>query len=570
MAVWNSPPRTHYCRNLAAALLLAAGVTGCGARSLPSAAAPPSLPPSAPLPAQRQTPLRDPVETLLARAGADFERGKRELGEGHLSEARAVFDAALDLLLDAPTELADDPRVRASVDQLTDQISALELAAFSSGDAFAEPLYEPAPIDELLSEATEHQLVPAPTAQTEATVLADLVSHAHDIDIPLNAKVLSYVELFQGRLRAWFAESLERGTKYLGMIQGVLKAEGLPLDLAFVPLVESAFKPNAQSRARARGVWQFMSGTGRENGLHQNWYIDERADPEKATAAAAKYLRTLALQFDGDWHLALASYNGGPGRLQRAIKRSGRRTFWDLASTSRYLPRETREYVPMILAAMIVGRNPGAYGFDIRPATPLAYERVAVPGAVDLRKVAEWTGTAIDDIRALNPELRRATTPAHAAGYEVKVPVGTAEPLRARLSETPAAELAAFKWHLVRRGETLASLAGRYAVRRTDLAEANGLTARARLRPGTELIIPQSASDSANRPAWTAAAAPPDNGTDAGRIVYRVRRGDTLVAIARSHETTVEAIKTWNNLTSSRLMPGDRLTIYSGRASADQ
>ena len=150
------------------------------------------------------------------------------------------------------------------------------------------------------------------------------------------------------------------------MIQSVFRAEGLPLDLAYVPLIESAFKPTALSRAKAQGVWQFMRGTGLENGLEHDWYIDERADPEKATLAAAKYLKTLYRMFD-DWHLAMASYNGGPGRVQRAIKRSRpRRLLGALTATTRFLPRETRDYVPMILAAVIIAKNPAQYGFDVR------------------------------------------------------------------------------------------------------------------------------------------------------------------------------------------------------------
>src|SRR2546430_13561374 len=171
-------------------------------------------------------------------------------------------------------------------------------------------------------------------------------SDLHDIPIPLNQRVLSYIELFQGRLHDFIEEGMKRGSKYLPMIQNVFRAEGLPLDLAYVPLVESAFKPNALSRVKAKGVWQFMTGTALENGLRRDWYIDERSDPEKATVAAAKYLRTLSGIFNGDWHLALASYNGGPGRLQRAVKAARIDDFWKLAEKPKVLPRETREYVP--------------------------------------------------------------------------------------------------------------------------------------------------------------------------------------------------------------------------------
>src|ERR1051325_8117256 len=173
------------------------------------------------------------------------------------------------------------------------------------------------------------------------------------------------------------------------MIQNVFRAEGLPLDLAYVPLVESAFKPNALSRVKAKGVWQFMAGTAMENGLHRDWYIDERSDPEKATVAAAKYLRTLNNMFHGDWHLALASYNGGPGRGQRAMRQSGREDFLGVSAHTRYLPRETRDYVPLILAAIIIARNPAQYGMDIEPLEAPAFEKVTLPKAVDLRRIAE-------------------------------------------------------------------------------------------------------------------------------------------------------------------------------------
>src|SRR5918994_4983868 len=169
-----------------------------------------------------------------------------------------------------------------------------------------------------------------------------------------------------------------RRARYLPMIQDVFRAEGLPLDLAYVPLIESAFKPTAVSRAKAKGIWQFMRGTALENGLTHDWYIDERAEPEKATRAAAKYLKTLNGMFKGDWHLALASYNGGPGRVQRAVKRAGAADFWKLSASSRYLPRETRDYVPLILAAIIIARNPAQYGLDVIEPEITRSERVAV------------------------------------------------------------------------------------------------------------------------------------------------------------------------------------------------
>jgi membrane-bound lytic murein transglycosylase D len=210
----------------------------------------------------------------------------------------------------------------------------------------------------------------------QGSVQVDLKRGGLDIPTPLNRRVLAYIDLFQGRLHDFIEEGMKRGSRYLPMIQGVLRAEGLPLDLAYVPLVESAFKPNALSKASAKGVWQFMKGTALENGLRHDWYIDERSDPEKATVAAANYLKTLANLFDGDWHLALASYNGGPGRLQKAIKRVGVNDFWALAGKPKVLPRETREYVPMILAAIVIARNPAQYGFSFEPEQEPAFDTV--------------------------------------------------------------------------------------------------------------------------------------------------------------------------------------------------
>src|SRR5262245_38644505 len=323
---------------------------------------------------------------------------------------------------------------------------------------------EPAPIDELLAISTAES--PTARPEIEKTVALDLETNSHDIDIPLNDRVLSYVELFTGRLKGYLEEGLGRGARFLPMIQDVFRAEGIPLDLAYVPLIESAFKPNALSRAKAKGIWQFMRGTALENGLQHDWYIDERSDPDKATRAAAKYLKTLYGMFD-DWHLALASYNGGPGRVQRAMQRSGRSDFWSLAASSRYLPRETRDYVPLILAAVIIARNPSQYGMNIQPLDIPVVETVSLSTAVDLRRVAEWAGTSVETIQELNPELRRWTTPLRATEYELKVPQGTAAVVTERLAALPSDEPAPLNHYTVKKGDTLLSIFKKLKMRRS-------------------------------------------------------------------------------------------------------
>jgi membrane-bound lytic murein transglycosylase D len=556
------------CDRLVTSVVIAAAVStvaACG--SAPRAQMPAATPPVAArqaVPAPPPPPP-DPVAALLATSTRHFEQGERELALGHLTSARLEFDRALEILLEAPLGIRADGRVRDHYDRLIDRISAHESIALAAGDGFAEKPAEAAPIDELLA-TSAFTTTPAPP-ELEAikdVVTADLAANQHDIPIPLNERVLAYVELFQGRLRDWFEAGLRRGTQYLPMIQQVFRAEGLPLDLAYIPLIESAFKPTALSRAKAKGVWQFMRGTALENGLKHDWYIDERADPEKATRAAAKYLRTLNRMFEGDWHLAMASYNGGPGLVQRALKRSGATDFWDLSTgNARYLPRETREYVPMILAAIILARNPAQYGFDVVPETPRAFDVVTVSRPVDLRRVAEWTGASIDDIQALNPELRRWTTPVRSANYAIKVPEGTGARLQAKLAASPPTEFTALKWHTVKRGDTIASLARRFSVGRADLAEANGLSARSKLRSGQELVIPRAPTPLlSQRPAEARLArATAKSGTPARRLTYRVRSGDTLIAIARQFHVDVDDLKSWNGMRGSRLAVGDVLTI---------
>jgi membrane-bound lytic murein transglycosylase D len=329
--------RRRWIRHLVVAFLPFAVACGSSHKSNSVKATPEARPVEAP--AVQPAPVQDPVLTLISASNGHFQAGQRELEQGHLDAAKVEFDRAIDMLLESPYGARTEPRIREHFDRLVDRISAYEVKALAEGDGFTEKKYEAASIDQLLAETTTFGPPPAPPELTD-TVASDLETSDHDIPIPLNQRVLAYIELFQGRLHDFIEEGMIRGGKYLPMIQSVFRAEGLPLDLAYVPLVESAFKPNALSRANAKGVWQFMVGTGAENGLRRDWYIDERSDPEKATVAAARYLQTLAKMFDGDWHLALASYNGGPGRMQRAIKRAGGiDDFWMLSAKSKLLPR---------------------------------------------------------------------------------------------------------------------------------------------------------------------------------------------------------------------------------------
>jgi membrane-bound lytic murein transglycosylase D len=559
-------------------------VTACGSSLrtqgpvvTPTPAAPATVAASvAPTSVTQAAPVDDPVLVLISASDRHFKAGQKELEQGHFEAAKQEFNRAVDVLLESPYGARTEPRIREHFDRLVDRISTYEVRALAAGDGFTEKRYEPASIDELLALSTTFGTPPAPPGLKDA-VQSDLQTVKHDIPIPLNQRVLSYIDLFQGRLHDFIEEGMKRGSKYLPMIQSVFRAEGLPLDLAYVPLVESAFKPNALSRVKAKGVWQFMTGTALENGLRRDWYIDERSDPEKATLAAAKYLRTLSRIFDGNWHMALASYNGGPGRLQRAVRKSGIDDFWKLAEQPKALPRETREYVPMILAAIVIARNPAQYGFDFEAQEPDLFDKVTLPRPVDLRRVAEWTDTSIDEIQALNPELRRWTTPVKDTKYQLKVPAGTAHIVSSRLTNAPPLDLASLKYYTVKRGETLPLIARKLHVSKADLAEANYLAAAARLTAGQKLMVPHEASvlmaARTDRPAPATEArttvahagqlARPAANSNRIKGSYEVKRGDTLASIARLYKTTVASIKSWNpRLPSSKLTAGQRLTVY--------
>jgi len=582
-------------RSAAAGLIFVATLTtACGSNPKPKSPAPAPAPaaaqtPAAPQPSQPQDPIAKLIETSQQR----FDAGERELKMGHLERARIEFDRAVELLLESPYGARTDARLREHFDRLVDRINAYEVTALAQGDGFSEKGSEPASIDELLKIATFPK--PAPGADTEKAVKADLAATEHDVPIPQNDRILAYVELFQGRLHDYIQESLTRGTKYLPMIQNVFRAEGVPLDLAYIPVIESGFKTNALSKASARGPWQFMKPTAADHGLKTDWYVDERSDPEKATIAAAKYLKTLYQMFGQDWHLVLAAYNGGLGRLQRAMKRSGQDDFWELASSTRYLPRETREYVPLILAAIIVAKNPAQYGFNVTPEDPISYEKVTVPRAIDLRRVAEWTGRSIDEIQALNPELRRWTTPLKSE-YELKVPVGTANAFSARLASAGPNELVSLTYYTVKRNESLATIAKKLGVGRVDLAEANNLSTKSRVRTGQALVVPRapttllatnsrptaptevasraisgpaslpasSMAEPATAPATRDKVEPASRVAASTRAVtYRVKRGDTLFGIAQLFDTTVDKIKSLNRLKSNVITPGTRLKIVA-------
>jgi peptidoglycan lytic transglycosylase D len=328
---------------------------------------------------------------------------------------------------------------------------------------------------------------PVSLPETGWTPLPSAPSEAFRGGVPLelNDAVRATIHLYRNGMRDWFSGALSRGGRYLPAIREAFEAEGLPPELAYVALVESEFRSAAISGAKAKGFWQFMPATGRRFGLAQDSWVDERSDTEKATRAAAQYLRHLHEVFE-DWNLALAAYNAGEGRVRRAIRRHGTNDFWELAR-ARALPRETRDYVPRVQAAILMGRAPQRYGFEIDPAAPQPVDTVQVDGPFALRDVARCTGLDMETLQDLNPELIKPATPAHRA-FDLKVPQGRADGAAACLGS-----VIRVKTHVVRcGGATLASVAEQTGTRVADLARVNGLVThrKMKLARGTELIIP--------------------------------------------------------------------------------
>jgi membrane-bound lytic murein transglycosylase D len=495
---------------------------------------------------------------LIAEADAHLAKGLAESKQGHLGSAREEFDRAVDLYLGAPGGAYATPRLADAYRRTLETIQVHDLETLAAGDGFTETPAEPASIDDL----QDLSVPPTPSDEMRKLAMETITQTAPaDLPIEINDDVLACIDLYQGPLREWFAAALERGGRYLPHIREVFASEGVPQDLAYLALVESAFKTGALSRAKAKGVWQFIPETGRRFGLTQDWWVDERSNPEKSTRAAARFLKELHDMF-GDWNLAMAAYNWGPGRVSRALDRTGGEDYWSIRRTG-YMPRETRNYVPMIHAAIVLAKAPEKYGFEITPEPALTYETVAVKEATDLRLVAECMGTGVWAVQQLNPELRRLATPNRS--FPLKVPTGRAEGVQKCLDEIPASKRVTFRTHTVARGQTLSSVARMYGAKVADVASANDLGSGKRLAKGTELIIPVARTAAVKPPATTRApqtASASEIPAPPVRIEHLVKSGDTLATIASRYGTTIRQLMAWNKLRGTRLAAGLTLTIY--------
>lgn len=439
--------------------------------------------PGLPQAVQAQTPVGW-LAVLLREADWHFQAGRKAYQEGDFAQARREFDRALDILL-APTEDADSlerAAIERKIEQLVQQIYRYDLGGLGAAESFEEPAFERAPLDD----------IPPPTFPVDPALKNKVLEQirATRSQLPLEAtdEVLSYIRYFsEGRGRRILEAGLRRAGRYRPLIQRILDEEGVPQELIHVAQAESGFLPRAVSRKRAAGMWQFMQARGRQYGLMQTPHSDDRLDPEKATRAAAQHLRDLYHQF-GDWYLALAAYNAGPGVIERAVERTGYADFWELRRRN-VLPRETSSYLPVILAMTIMVKNASQYGLAGAPADPpLEYDSIEVTAPMDLKLVADLLDRPLAELRELNPALLKDLAP---AGYLVHVPKGAGTELASLLSAIPPERRSGWRAHRVAEGETLAAVARRYRLSERSIAAVNGDLADG-LQAGDLLLLPDS------------------------------------------------------------------------------
>ncbi len=378
----------------------------------------------------------------------------------------------------------------------------------------------------------------------------------YELPLDMNDKVDRWIKYFEGDIHERFSTYLSRLGRYGPMIRERLRAAGLPTDLVYLAMIESGLNPRAYSRARAVGIWQFIRGTGRLYGLKVDYWVDERRDPFKSTDAAIAHLSDLYDEF-GSWYLAAAAYNAGSGRVRRAIARTGRRDYWDLIRGTS-LRRETRSYVPKMIAAAMIAKNPEEYGFrDIVAQPPLEFDVAAVPDATSMDVLAEAAEPEEEVMRELNPEYLRYVTPPDRE-VTIRVPPGKADAFRVNYASIPADKRGTWLIHVVTRGQTLGQIARRYGSSVAALRAANGNVNPRRLQIGQQLVVPRSGARTTR---VASSAGQSTTRTAPGQATVTVRRGDTLWSLARRHGVSTTDLMRWNNLSSSRIHPGDRLTV---------
>lgn len=486
-------------------------------------------------------PQRPAIDVLVENVQADYDAGQAEYKAGNLDKAQADFDRAVDRIMQGGFQADADPRLGKLFDELSGVVDSDELAALEGTDndqEEAEAPAEPAPIDEIAD-----MTLPAGDPRLAAKAESELIRVHHDLPLTVNESVLQYLSFFTTpRGRAIVEHGLDRAGRYSDMIRRVLAEEGVPQDLIYLAQAESAFQPDAVSRVGARGIWQFMAPRGEEYDLDRSYWVDDRSDPEKATRAAAHHFRDLYAMF-GDWYLVMAAYNSGPLTVARAVQHTGYADFWELQKLNA-LPRQTQNYVPIILAMALVAKDPALYGVQVSPEKPEPAETIHLDHPIDLHLVADASGADFDDLRMLNPELLRGVTP-NQSDFTLNVPAGASKAFEENIAQVPQDKWTSWRLHEMEDGETLPDVARRFRVTVAAIEAANHLEPHATVPSGFLLTVPTVP-------------------VKVHFVRYRVQRGDTLPGIADRFDVTVDQLRRWNHIRGSHVSRGVRLRIYAG------
>lgn len=528
---------------------LAFSLAGCGpsqptksSPAVPPQATAPALPPTpaAPPEPDPQQVLRDhAVQQLIDEVEKAYANGEAAYRKGHLPEAKAEFDRAVDMMLTTGIDIKSQPRLQDEFDRIIDQVNGLEMEALKIGNGFT-PKVEPTPAD-VASDVTFEVVDPNIVAKAQT----QLATTKSDLPLMVNDYVAAFINFFANSQKGHntLLHSFQRYGRYKAMIERVMAEEGVPHDLIYLAVAESGFQPRAMNaRSRAGGMWQFMPYG--DYGLTRNGYVDERFDPERSTRAYARYMKFLYDQL-GDWYLAMAAYDWGAGNVQRAVQKTGYADFWELYKRHN-LPAETQNYVPEILAAIIIANHPTQYGFDeITLDPPVLTDSVSISYAIDLRLVSDLVDAPVDELMALNPSLLRMATPPDTT-FDLHLPAGTASLYEQRIAGIPERKRTSWRYHRVTADDSLASVAHTYHVTAPELAAANQMDADEKLAGIDALVVP------------VAPVATPSLHT----LLYTSRRGDTLVSIADRFGVSLDQLRRWNKIPSGiKVEPGRRLHV---------
>lgn len=539
-----------------------------------------------------QSPRYQEIQRVIERSNSYFQSAEVNFKDGNFEKARREYDKAVDIVLESGIDVRSDARLQQHYQNLVEHIFQRQMTLMvaapgpatsnvaqnnedgqqessaanktpdkqSSDRGFGQQTYTPSPLDELTKlNLTEEETKDATEDQVQTAVTAAKL----DFNFKPNALVQSFINYYLGRGRATMEQGLRRSGRFMEMARRIFKEEGVPQDIAWLCQVESAWSPVARSWAAAVGLWQFIPGTGARYGLRQDYYVDERSSFEKATRASARYLKWLANRYDGNWELAMAAYNSGEGRVDSAIARSGYADFWEIYSRG-LIPQETRNYVPNILATIIIAKNPERYGFSVKPEPPLKYDYVKVNNMVDLKLVADATDTSYEMLLTLNPELKRGVTP---PGVEhlLRVPPGKGRILQAALMRIPAEKRASWRMLTAQANDTSETISRKTGVSAAAIEQVNGGVIKA----GQKVIIP-AGSGVRNVVLTNAKGASSSVATSASAkmVTYRVRPGESLGDIAGRYNTSIRDIATLNRLSpSAKLRAGQviKVPVRTGR-----